>query len=172
MKVSWIDEDSLAYDGLFYKTTEKFRTKGRGKEGKIIDRLILHDPFKPYFDLWVKKRAEILSAKEIEDHDYLFINRSGDPASQDVIRNFIDKTSQIIDVVGYPHMYRHYYCTQLKSKYQCSDEFVRTVVRWQSNDLVNLYNDNYGTDGEDWEEISQIKSILNKDNILEKGDNS
>jgi hypothetical protein len=43
-------------------------------------------------------------------------------------------------------------------------------VRWKSNDLVNLYNDNYGTDGEDWEEISQIKSILNN-TTLEKGDN-
>lgn len=93
MRVSWIDEDSLAYDGLFYKTTEKFRTKGRGKEGKVIDRLILHDPFKPYFNAWIKQRAEILKNKEIEDHDYLFINRSGEPASQDVIRNFIDKTS-------------------------------------------------------------------------------
>ena len=81
MRVSWINEESLAYDGLFYKTTEKFRTKGRGKEGKVIDRLILHDPFKPYFDEWVKKRKEILEEKNIEDHDYLFINRSGEPAS-------------------------------------------------------------------------------------------
>lgn len=169
MRVSWINEESLAYDGLFYKTTEKFRTKGRGKEGKIIDRLILHDPFKPYFDAWIEKREEILKTKEMEDHDYLFINRSGEPASQDVIRNFIDKTSQLIEVEGYPHMYRHYYCTLLKNKYSCSDEFVRTVVRWQSNDLVNLYNDNYGMDGEDWEEISQIKSILNN-TTSEKGD--
>lgn len=117
MRVSWIDESSLAYDGLFYKTTEKFRTKGRGKEGKVIDRLILRSPFKPYFDKWVKERSKILADKEIEDHDYLFINRSGEPASQDVIRNFVDKTSMLIDVDGYPHMYRHYYCTQLKTKY-------------------------------------------------------
>jgi hypothetical protein len=81
MRVSWIDENSLAYDGLFYKTTEKFRTKGRGKEGKVIDRLILRDPFKPYFDEWIKKRKEILKNKALEDHDYLFINRSGEPAS-------------------------------------------------------------------------------------------
>ena len=170
IRVSWINEESLAYDGLFYKTTEKFRTKGRGKEGKVIDRLILHDPFKPYLEAWITERAKILQEKGIEDHDYLFINRSGLPASQDVIRNFVDKTSKIMNVDGYPHMYRHYFCTLLKSKYSCSDEFVRTVVRWQSNDLVNLYNDNYGTDGEDWEEISQIKSILNN-NTVEKGDN-
>lgn len=160
MRVSWINEQCLAYDGLFYKTTEKFRTKGRGKEGKVIDRLILRDPFKPYFDLWTKKRTEILKDKGMEDHDYLFINRKGEPASQDVIRNFIEKASKIIGVEGYPHMYRHYYCTLLKSKYQCSDEFVRTVVRWQSNDLVNLYNDNYGTDGESWEEVTLIKQML------------
>ena len=55
----------------------------------------------------------------------------------------LNKTSKIMNVDGYPHMYRHYFCTLLKSKYSCSDEFVRTVVRWQSNDLVNLYNDNY-----------------------------
>lgn len=58
-------------------------------------------------------------------------------------------------------MYRHYFCTLLKTKYSCSDEFVRTIVRWQSNDLVNLYNDNYGSDNENWEEISQIKLLMN-----------
>ena len=52
-----------------------------------------------------------------------------------------------------------------KNGFACSDEFVRTIVRWQSNDLVNLYNDNYGTDGEDWEEISQIKSILHNNTL-------
>lgn len=160
IRVSWISEECLAYDGLFYKTTEQFRTKGRGKEGKRIDRLILHDLFKPYYEKWIQIRNKLLKDKNIEEHDYLFINRSGLPASQEVIRNFINKTSQIINVQGYPHMYRHYFCTLLKSKYSCSDEFVRTIVRWQSNDLVNLYNDNYGSDNENWEEISQIKTIL------------
>lgn len=156
---SWISNDSLAYDGLFYKTAE-MRTKGSGKTGKVISRLILKDPFTPYFEAWVEQRAQILKEKGIKDHDMLFINGAGLPASQEVIRNFVSKWEKILDVNMYPHCFRHYFTTQMKSKYKASDEFIRTIIRWSSNDLVQLYNDQR-EDEVEWEEIDNIKAMLN-----------
>ena len=159
MKVSFFSEDSLGYEGLFYKTTEKLRTKGHGKEGKVINRYTLHDMFKPYFDNWIVERKNILKEKNIEDHDYLFINKSGNPATQEVIRGFCAKWEKILNKPIYAHCFRHYFTTLLKSKYKCSDEFVKTVIQWSSIDLVNLYNDTKEEDME-WEEIGNIKQMM------------
>lgn len=161
MKVSFFSEDSLGYEGLFYKTTEKLRTKGHGKEGKVINRYILHDLFKPYFDKWTEERKKILDNKEVEDHDSLFINRQGLPATQEVIRGFCEKWEKILNKPIYAHCFRHYFTTLMKSKYKCSDEFVKSVVQWSDISLVSLYNDTKDEDVE-WAEIDTIKNILNK----------
>lgn len=161
MKVSYFSEDSLAYDGLFYKTTEKFRTKGHGKEGKVIDRLILHDMFKPYLENWITERKAILEKKEIEDHDCLFINKSGKPATQEVIRGFCAKWEKILNKPIYAHCFRHYFTTLLKSKYKCSDEFVKTVMKWSSVDMVGIYSDLSDEDME-WQEVEIMKNMMKK----------
>ena len=163
MKVSYFSEDSLAYDGLFYKTTEKFRTKGHGKEGKVIDRLILHDMFKPYFENWITERKIILEEKGIEDHDCLFINKSGNPATQEVIRGFCAKWEKILNKPIYAHCFRHYFTTLLKSKYKCSDEFIKTVMKWSSVDMVGVYSDLSDEDME-WQEVKIMKNMINKNN--------
>ena len=49
----------------------------------------------------------------------------------------------------------------MKSKYKCSDEFVKSVVQWSDISLVSLYNDTKDEDVE-WAEIDAIKNILNK----------
>lgn len=140
MQVKWISEDSLAYNGLFYET-EPMRTKGSGKQGKVIARLILHDLFKPYFDKWIEERTKILNKLKVPDHGMLFINRDGQPASQVVIRRFIASWEKILNVNLYAHLFRHFFCTLLKTKYKLSDEVVKTLVRWSSIDLVSVYND-------------------------------
>ena len=56
----------------------------------------------------------------------------------------------------YPHMWRHLFVSICKRKYKCSDEFIKTIVRWSSIDLVGVYNDNNADDVE-WEEINNIK---------------
>ena len=162
MKKSWIDLENVAYDGLFFKTPE-MRTKGSGKTGKVISRLILKDPFVPYYNLWITQREQILKDKNILDHDMLFINTNGLPASQEVIRGFVAKWEKILNINMYAHCFRHYFTTLMKSKYKASDEFIRTIIRWSSNDLVQLYNDQK-EDEIEWEEIGNIKAILSENN--------
>lgn len=163
IRKSWIQEDSLAYDGLFYKTTSKMRTKGAGKMGKQIDRLILHDAFKPYFDKWVEEREKILKKKKIdEDHDFLFLKKDGSPCTQESIRMTIERTSDILGVDGYCHMWRHFFTTQLMNKYKCSAEFVRVIVRWSDSQMANHYND-ASVDDMDFEEIAMLKDAFNKE---------
>lgn len=161
IRVSWIDENKLAYNDLFYRTPT-MRTKGRGKEGKQIDRLIIHDLFKPYFDTWVKYRKERLKKMDVEDHDYLFINRSGKPASQDVIRGYTDKWGKLIGKDLYPHSMRHCFVTFLQTEYNCSSDFIKTLVHWSDTSLVDLYSDRNEDDIE-WEEIENMKKIFNKE---------
>ena len=163
-RVDWFDENRLAYDGLFYKTP-KMRTKGAGKQGKVIDRLILHDLFKPYLQKWILDREKILNNKGIEDHGKLFINTKGEPASQSVIRNIMTKWEPILNMPVYPHMWRHLFVSICKRKYKCSDEFIKTIVRWSSIDLVGVYNDNNADDVE-WEEINNIKQVLCEEKSL------
>lgn len=159
MRVSFFKEDNLAYDGLFYKTTEKIRTKGSGKEGKVIYRYVLHDIFKPYLIQWLTVRQEILKNKQIEDHDYLFVNKQGLPASQEVIRGFCNRWSKILNLPIYAHCFRHYFTTYLKSEFNCSDEFVKAIVQWNSIDMVSIYNDTSEEDIE-WQEVKVMKKMM------------
>ena len=159
MRVSYFSEDSLAYDGLFYKTTEEIRTKGSGKEGKVIHRLVLHDLFQPYLQQWLTARQQLLADKQVEEHDYLFVNRQGLPASQEVIRGFCDKWGKILNTTIYAHCFRHYFTTYLKRTYNCSDEFIKAVVQWSSIDMVSIYNDIREEDME-WQEIETIKQAM------------
>ena len=69
------------------------------------------------------------------------------------------KWEKILNKPIYAHCFRHYFTTLLKSKYKCSDEFVKTVIQWSSIDLVNLYNDTKEEDME-WEEIGNIKQMM------------
>lgn len=168
VKMDWISEDSTAYSGLFYETP-KMRTKGAGKQGKVISRLIIKDLFKPYYDKWVEERKKILEKKKVEDHGFMFINKQGQPASMEVLRGICAKWETIIGKTSYIHSARHAYTTLLKSKYKCSDEFVKTVVRWSSIDLVSTYND-MSEDEIEWEEVENIKNMINKDKNKSKSE--
>ena len=158
MKTDFFSEEALAYDGVFYRTPE-IRTKGR-KDGKIIPRLILHDLFKPYLDEWLKERKGIIEDRKLEDHGYLFINNQGLPASKDVIRNFTNKWGKFIDKQLHPHVMRHRFVTYLQD-IGCSDEFIKTIVKWADVSLVEYYSDRKDEDIQ-WEEIKNIKGMFNK----------
>ena len=55
-KVEYFNEENIIFDAL-YKTSEKIKTKGRGK-GKFIYKYVLLD-FKKYFDLWMAERERL-----------------------------------------------------------------------------------------------------------------
>ena len=50
MKVSFFDEGHEVFDGYMYCTPE-IRSKGRGKQGKIIKKYVIKSLFKPFLDL-------------------------------------------------------------------------------------------------------------------------
>lgn len=60
MKMSDFTEDRLVYGGRAYES-EKIRTKGRGKEGKVVTRIIFRTlvPLDHYIELWKQKREEL-----------------------------------------------------------------------------------------------------------------
>ena len=99
----------------------------------------------------------------------MFINKQGQPASMEVLRGICAKWETIIGKTSYIHSARHAYTTLLKSKYKCSDEFVKTVVRWSSIDLVSTYND-MSEDEIEWEEVENIKNMINKDKNKSKSE--
>ena len=158
MKIDYFSDDKLAYDGIFYKT-DTIRTKGR-KGGKFMSRLVIYELFKPYLDKWLVERSKILKDKGLDDHGYLFINRSGKPATQDVIRNFVSKWGEFIDKELHPHVMRHRFTTYLQ-EIGCSDSFIQAVINWQSIELVSLYSDKTEED-KDWDEVAQMKNMFKK----------
>ena len=87
----------------------------------------------------------------------------------EVLRGICAKWETIIGKTSYIHSARHAYTTLLKSKYKCSDEFVKTVVRWSSIDLVSTYND-MSEDEIEWEEVENIKNMINKDKNKSKSE--
>lgn len=50
MKPSFFTEETEVFDGYMYSTPE-IRSKGRGKQGKIIKKYVIKELFKPFFDL-------------------------------------------------------------------------------------------------------------------------
>ena len=154
--VNWFYEEHIAYD-VFYETP-KIRTKGRGKTGKVISRLILKAPFKPYLDKWLEERAKILKEKNIDDHGMLFLNKQGKPATQDSLRGCIPLWEKILGKPYYYHCARHKFVDLTLHKYKLSPDIVKNIVKWSSVDLVTLYNDR--SEEIDMDELEKLKEMM------------
>ena len=159
--VDMVDENKTAYGGVMLQSTEKLRTKGRGKQGKVIYKYIIKDLFLPYYKEWIKEREKILKEREVEDHGFLFIKTNGEPATENVLRGWLDKWTQIIGKPCYMHMCRHYYVTMLMTKYKLNKDFVTSTVGW-SSDLTGIYCD--AEDSEmDWADAVKLQDMLNEE---------
>lgn len=137
MKVDFFKDDKLIFNGIAYET-EKIRTKGRGKVGKVISRIVFVDPFKKYFDLWIKERE-----KEGIDSEWLFVTKKGDKYNQvanSSISSWFQTITKYMGVEMYPHSLRHYETTKLlRDGYPQS--VVQKLIKWESADMVNRYDD-------------------------------
>ena len=125
-----IDEDSTVFDGLFLKTTEKIRTKGRGTGGKMLDK-------------WLPIREQIMKENG-QEHDYIFITKDGNPANADRLRDWIGTWGNIVDQPSYPHLYRHYQISLLK-KLEIDDDLIVYLTGWAEgtgHSMIAIYNDN------------------------------
>jgi len=136
-KVSYFDDANLICDGAIYKTPEKIKSKGRGKNGKMIDVYILAKPFKPYFDMWMQDRKE----KGIESI-WLF-PKIGDPENHvgvTTLDSWVTLINKLIDKPLYLHSLRHY-CTSYLLENNIPEAIVQEYQQWSSSDMVSVYDD-------------------------------
>lgn len=155
-----IDEDNTVFDDLFLETTEKIRTKGRGTGGKMLNKYILKDTFLPYYHKWLEDRKVIMDENG-KDHNYIFITKDGNPANADRLRDWMNNWSDVVGQPCYPHMFRHYNITWLKSL-ELEDDFIVYITGWSEStghSMVSIYNDMTAKDRK-WKNLDKLKTAV------------
>lgn len=135
-KVSYFNEENVVF-GSLYKTPEKVKSKGRGKQGKLIHFYVLKKPFQPYLDLWLQERESLGIESE-----WLFPDRSN-PAEHikiGTMNSWARTFSRLIDRDVYLHALRHYFTTFL-SKSGIPDDVLQSIIGWTSADMIRVYKD-------------------------------
>lgn len=126
---------------MFYKTHEKIRTKGQGRNGKMIHVFILINKFKPYFDLWMEERKRLGVPDEIEE---LFVNQNKDgewqPMKAQTLSTWALAFGKVLGVSFYFHCMRHNFTTEL-GRLGFPAELIRQIVGWESVEMVSVYDD-------------------------------
>lgn len=138
MKMEYFEENRLIYNGLAYET-DKIRTKGRGKAGKVVTRIVFRNlvDVDHYIDLWRKKRTEL----GIKD-EYMFVvyrNGSYEPATQTTINSFARTISKYLGEDFFIHNVRHTTSTALELAGYPID-VVQTIFRWADPKMVKYYS--------------------------------
>jgi integrase len=137
-KVSYFVEENIKY-GSLYKTPEKIKTKGRGKQGKPLNRFVLIGKFKPYFDLWMEERKKI----GVDEFDELFVtkrNNEWHPMKISTLDSWADQFSKYLGIDFYFHCMRHNFTTGLSAA-NVPASVIKEIIGWESIDMVNLYDD-------------------------------
>jgi site-specific recombinase XerD len=139
---------------LFLETLKPLRTKGRGKDGKLLYKYILRERFLPYYRTWLKDRENILKAKNQETTS-LFIKDNGTPATEGLVRGWISMIEDFLRVPCYPHMFRHFLVTEFSRK-NIPPMLIKEIVGWSSLEMVALYNDLSAKDTK-WVELDNLR---------------
>ncbi len=157
INVSLIDENNLAFDGLFIETLKEIKTKGQGKAGKPLYKYIIKDIFLPYYNVWLEERSKIME-KNNKQHDFLFIKSNGEPAKVTTIRSWIMKWEIFLGVPFYPHCLRHYIVTHL-SRLGLNSDFIIAIMGWSSAEMYKTYNDLTAKEKK-WKDLGKLKDSL------------
>ena len=152
-----IDYDNTAFDGLFLETTSKIKVKGRGVDGKYIERYIIKDLFIPFYNKYLPVRQLIMDENN-KEHNFLFITRTGDPIKVSGIRGWMEKWDNYLTKHWYPHAGRHFWTSYLSS-IGLEKELIQELQNWSSSDLVDLYDDNTAKDRK-WKGLEKLKNAL------------
>jgi len=158
-RMSDIDEENTAFNGLFLKTKNMIKTKGRTKEGKMLYKYILKDDFLPYYHLWLEERAKIMEEKG-KSHDYIFIDRNGDIPTDGVARGWYDDWDTVLGVPFYAHSLRHYIVTHML-RLGMEVDFVVSVNGWASSEMAKIYSD-ISDDERNWKGLDKLKDYVEK----------
>jgi len=162
-----IDENNTAFEDLFLETTEEMQVKGRGVNGKYIERYIIKDVFLPYYKKWLPIREEIMKENN-KSHDYIFVKENGDPAVVSTIRSWMEKWDDVLDKHWYPHAGRHFWCSYLLS-IGLEKQLVQELQAWSSDALVDIYNDNTAKDMK-WKGLEKLRIALEQESLREELD--
>lgn len=159
-KVSYFDDENIIY-GSLYKTPEKIKTKGRGRNGKQLICYVLYKPFKPYLDLWLADRQK----RGIES-EWLFtdVHDRTQPITISRMNSFARTYSKIMGTDVYLHSLRHFMTSEL-ARANIPDSVIQSLIGWDSADMVNVYKDidadeEFGKYFRDGEIVGQKQSSL------------
>lgn len=139
-KMSYINDKNLRFGGNLYMTPEPIKTKGRGKQGKLLEKYILADKFKPYFDLWQEERERMGVPSTMDE---MFITKHGDtfvPMQESHLDSYAKTFSRMFGCHFYFHCMRHACCTGML-RAGLSAQQVCLLFGWASVDMVNVYDD-------------------------------
>ena len=156
-KVSYFTDENIKF-GSLYKTPEKMKTKGRGRLGKQLNRYVLVNKFKPYFELWMQEREKLgIDCEEI----FISYKKDGSykPMSVANLDYLAKQFSKQLDVDFYFHCLRHNFTTGL-SQAGIPAQVIKEIVGWSSTDMVSIYDD---TDTDD-----KIGEYFSESGIVEK----
>jgi len=153
-----LEKANLAFGGIFIETTEKLKTKGRGKKGKMINKFIIKDVFVPAYEAWMIEREEIMKANG-QSHNSLFIRKDGSPALTSTLKSWMVKWDKFLVKPFYAHSLRHYIVSHL-TRLGCISEFIVEIMGWEKNSsMYHIYNDVEGKDRK-WKEIDKLKDAF------------
>lgn len=151
-KMDFFTDDNIVFEAL-YKTPEKIRTKGSGREGKKLNKYVVID-FKKYLDLWIEKRKELGIESE-----WLLVNESShEQMKVSQLNSWAQTLTKKFGVPFYFHCMRHYLATRLR-KYNIPTPIIQEFFGWSNSEMVNLYDDT--------EKSEEFGKYFTKDGIVE-----
>lgn len=155
-----LDENETAFDDLFLVTKEPIKTKGRGRQGKMLHKYIIKNLFLPWYKKWLPIREKVMKENNVVEHNAIFIKRNGEPIKPATVNDWTTRWSKMIDLDIYPHSFRHYFVTYL-SKIGLEAELIQSIVGWTSSDMVAIYND-LRIDEREWKGLGKLAEALNE----------
>lgn len=135
-KVTYFDDVNIVY-GSLYRTPEKVKSKGRGKQGKMLNFYVLVKQFKPYLDLWMQERERLGITSEWLFPDPVDSTQHLNAAT---LNSWAMTFSRILDVDFYWHSMRHMFVTYL-TKSGIPDDVIQAIIGWTSAEMCKLYCD-------------------------------
>lgn len=134
-KRSWFKAENTV--GGLYKTPA-IRTKGKGSQGKKLNKYVMRNKVDYYLDLWDKERQRL--GIEIDD---LFVTKENGKyvcAKVSTVNSFMETCSNLMDLDIYSHSFRHYYTTYLL-KMGVDITAVRDLMGHEDTSTTEIYSD-------------------------------
>lgn len=139
MKVSFFkgEKAKTVFEGYMYLTPQ-IRSKGRGKQGKLLQKYVIKPMFDKYLNLWLEERERLQI-----DNDNLFLGKEYGkwiPATVSTANSFMKRVSKLTGKSVYSHSLRHYFCGLLK-KMDLPDDVITSIFGWESASMIKIYDD-------------------------------